>query len=264
MLIVSLPIAAEKRLLQLLKQLWVLPVDIRLSAHTNKLRFRPRSYSYVGTRAVPRPLRQADRRLGPRRQARASTASSRSLALVLLLAGDAGGRDRHRARQPRPGVLPPEALRLQQRADRGLQVPLDVPPHGRPDAEQARDADDPRVTRVGRFIRKTVIDELPQLFNVAARQPVAGRPAPACASTAKAADRLYEQVVDGYFARHRVKPGITGWAQINGWRGETDTPEKLERRVEHDLYYIENWSVIFDLYILFLTPFRLFNTENAY
>jgi lipopolysaccharide/colanic/teichoic acid biosynthesis glycosyltransferase len=61
-----------------------------------------------------------------------------------------------------------------------------------------------------------------------------------------------------------VKPGITGWAQINGWRGETDTHEKIQRRVEHDLYYIENWSLLFDLKILFLTPFRLMSTEHAY
>src|SRR5581483_1565238 len=69
---------------------------------------------------------------------------------------------------------------------------------------------------------------------------------------------------DGYFARHRVKPGITGWAQINGWRGETDTHEKIQKRVEHDLAYIENWSLLLDLYILARTPFALLKTENAY
>ena len=81
---------------------------------------------------------------------------------------------------------------------------------------------------------------------------------------AKAVDRLYDEAVDGYFARHRVKPGITGWAQINGWRGETDTPEKIQKRVEHDLYYIDNWSVFLDLYILLKTPFALLRGENAY
>ncbi|MEX2318798.1 MAG: sugar transferase, partial [Bauldia sp.] len=123
---------------------------------------------------------------------------------------------------------------------------------------------DPRVTRVGRIIRKTSIDELPQLFNVMFRGDlslVGPRPH---ALQAKAANQLYDEVVDGYFARHRVKPGITGWAQINGWRGETDTAEKLQQRVDHDLYYIENWSLLFDLKILFLTPFRLFNAESAY
>jgi lipopolysaccharide/colanic/teichoic acid biosynthesis glycosyltransferase len=122
---------------------------------------------------------------------------------------------------------------------------------------------DPRVTRVGRFIRKTSLDELPQLINVLKGELSLVGPRPH-ALQAKAADRLYHDVVDGYFARHKVKPGITGWAQINGWRGETDTPEKIQKRVEHDLYYIDNWSVFLDLYILLKTPFALLRGENAY
>jgi lipopolysaccharide/colanic/teichoic acid biosynthesis glycosyltransferase len=124
--------------------------------------------------------------------------------------------------------------------------------------------DDPRVTRVGRFIRKTSLDELPQLLNVVVfgnLSLVGPRPH---AIHAKAEDRLYDEAVDGYFARHRVKPGITGWAQIHGWRGETDNQEKIQRRVEHDLYYIENWSVLLDLYILVRTPLALLRSENAY
>ncbi len=81
---------------------------------------------------------------------------------------------------------------------------------------------------------------------------------------AKAADRQYDQVVESYFARHRVKPGLTGWAQVSGWRGETDTQEKIQQRVEHDLYYIENWSLLFDLYILALTPWALIRGGGAY
>ena len=118
--------------------------------------------------------------------------------------------------------------------------------------------------RVGRLIRKTSLDELPQLINVVFKGDlslVGPRPH---AVHAKAADRLYDEAVDGYFARHRVKPGITGWAQINGWRGETDTEEKIQRRVEHDLHYIENWSVLFDLSILARTPLALAKTEHAY
>jgi lipopolysaccharide/colanic/teichoic acid biosynthesis glycosyltransferase len=124
--------------------------------------------------------------------------------------------------------------------------------------------DDPRVTRVGRFIRKTSLDELPQLINVVFKSNlslVGPRPH---AVQAKASNRLYGEVVDGYFARHRVKPGITGWAQVNGWRGETDTEEKIQQRVAHDLYYIENWSVLFDARILAATPFALVKTESAY
>jgi exopolysaccharide biosynthesis polyprenyl glycosylphosphotransferase len=124
--------------------------------------------------------------------------------------------------------------------------------------------DDPRVTRVGRFIRRTSLDELPQLLNVVFTgnlSLVGPRPH---AVHAKAENHLYDEAVDGYFARHRVKPGITGWAQINGWRGETDSKEKILRRVEHDLYYIENWSILFDIYILARTPFALLKSEGAY
>ncbi len=123
--------------------------------------------------------------------------------------------------------------------------------------------EDPRVTPVGRFIRKTSIDELPQLFNVLLGDLSLVGPRPH-ALAAKAGDDLYDDVVKSYFKRHKVKPGITGWAQINGWRGETDTHEKIEKRVEHDLYYIENWSIVLDLYILLKTPFALLKTENSY
>jgi lipopolysaccharide/colanic/teichoic acid biosynthesis glycosyltransferase len=131
------------------------------------------------------------------------------------------------------------------------------------DASKLVTRDDPRVTRVGRFIRKTSIDELPQLFNVIAGTLSLVGPRPH-ALQAKAADQLYQDVVDGYFARHKVKPGLTGWAQINGWRGETDTAEKIQKRVEYDLYYIDNWSVLLDLYILVRTPFALLKDTNAY
>ena len=135
--------------------------------------------------------------------------------------------------------------------------------HADAEASKLVTKDDPRVTRVGRFLRKTSLDELPQLFNVLKGELSLVGPRPH-ALKAKAEDKLYSEVVDGYFARHRVKPGVTGWAQINGWRGETDTEEKIQRRVEHDLYYIENWSVIFDLYICLMTPFALLKGENAY
>jgi lipopolysaccharide/colanic/teichoic acid biosynthesis glycosyltransferase len=123
--------------------------------------------------------------------------------------------------------------------------------------------DDPRVTRVGRFIRKTSLDELPQLFNVLAGSLSLVGPRPH-ALHAKAANRLYHDVADGYFARHKVKPGITGLAQIRGWRGETDTEEKLKGRIASDLEYIENWSLMLDISILARTPLALLKSENAY
>jgi lipopolysaccharide/colanic/teichoic acid biosynthesis glycosyltransferase len=122
---------------------------------------------------------------------------------------------------------------------------------------------DPRVTRVGRIIRKTSLDELPQLFNVLKGTLSLVGPRPH-ATQAKAAGGLYDQVVEGYFARHKVRPGITGWAQINGWRGETDTVEKITQRVKHDLEYIDQWSLGLDLYILAKTPLALLKSENAY
>ena len=114
--------------------------------------------------------------------------------------------------------------------------------------------DDPRVTRVGRFIRRASIDELPQLINVLKGDMSIVGPRPH-APTTKAGGREFRDVVSTYAARHRVKPGITGWAQASGWRGETDTEDKLVRRLEHDLHYIENWSVPFDLYIIAKTVF---------
>jgi lipopolysaccharide/colanic/teichoic acid biosynthesis glycosyltransferase len=85
------------------------------------------------------------------------------------------------------------------------------------------------------------------------------------AAQAKAAGHLYPDVVGNYFARHKVKPGITGWAQIHGWRGETDTPEKIQKRVEHDLYYIDHWSLLLDLVILMRTPWSLIaKRDNAF
>ena len=119
------------------------------------------------------------------------------------------------------------------------------------------------MTRVGRIIRRTSLDELPQLFNVLTGQMSIVGPRPH-ALQAKAGEDLYHDAVRSYFARHKVKPGITGWAQINGWRGETDTREKIEQRVAHDMHYINNWSVLLDLYIIGLTPFSLIGGKNAY
>ena len=92
----------------------------------------------------------------------------------------------------------------------------------------------------------------------------AGRSQAQVEADAKAADRQYDEVVEGYFARHRVKPGITGWAQVNGWRGETATVEQIEQRVRHDLYYIRNWSLVFDIRILLMTATRGFSSKQAY
>ncbi len=262
LLIVSLPITAENRLLPMLRQLWVLPIDIRLSAHTNKLRFRPRAYSFIGN--VPffdvfdKPIADWDsiiKRVFDLVFASIAIVMLSPLMLAAAVAIKLDSKGTVLFRQKRYGFNNEiiDVFKF-----RSMYTDMT-------DANAVKlvTKDDPRVTRVGRFIRKTSIDELPQLFNVltGALSLVGPRPH---AMQAKAANRLYDEVVDGYFPRHRVKPGITGWAQIHGWRGETDTQDKIQQRVEHDLFYIENWSVFLDLYICLMTPFRLARTENAY
>jgi Undecaprenyl-phosphate glucose phosphotransferase len=119
---------------------------------------------------------------------------------------------------------------------------------------------DPRVTRFGRWLRRTSLDELPQLINVLRGEMSLVGPRP----NAMAVDTAYVKRVQRYAARQRVKPGITGWAQVNGWRGAVDTEEKMAGRVAHDLDYIENWSLLFDLKIMALTVLTGFGRKNAY
>jgi Undecaprenyl-phosphate glucose phosphotransferase len=260
----ALPISAETRILEMLKKLWVLPVDIRLSAHTNKLRFRPRSYSYLGE--VPTldvfeaPITDWDLVM--------KWLFDHIVGFLILLAA-----------LPVMGLVA-IAIKLDSKGPVLFRQKrfgfnnerIDVfkfrslyHEHSDPTASKVVTKNDSRVTRVGRFIRRTSLDELPQLFNVVFKSNlslVGPRPH---AVQGKLQSQLFDEAVDGYFARHRVKPGITGWAQINGWRGEVDSEEKIQKRVEFDLYYIENWSVLFDLFILLKTPLALLTkNENAY
>jgi exopolysaccharide biosynthesis polyprenyl glycosylphosphotransferase len=130
-------------------------------------------------------------------------------------------------------------------------------------AEQLTRRNDPRVTRVGAFLRRTSMDELPQFLNVLRGEMSIVGPRPH-ALAAKAGRLLYQDAVRYYDSRHRMKPGITGWAQVNGWRGETDTVEQIRKRVEHDLYYIENWSIRLDLKIIIRTVLGGFTGRHAY
>jgi Undecaprenyl-phosphate glucose phosphotransferase len=260
----ALPISAETRILDMLKKLWVLPVDIRLSAHTNLLRFRPRAYSYLGK--VPTldvfeaPITDwdlvmkwlFDHVVG---------------AIVLLLAAPVMALVALAVKLDSPGPVLFRQKRFGFNNERIDVFKFRSLYHDQADplASKVVTKNDSRVTRVGRFIRKSSLDELPQLFNVVFKSNlslVGPRPH---AVQGKLQSQLFDEAVDGYFARHRVKPGITGWAQINGWRGEIDNEEKIQKRVEFDLYYIENWSVLFDLYILLKTPLALISkNENAY
>lgn len=262
LVIVALPITAEARIGVLLTELSQLPVDIKMPAGSSRLRFAPHAYSRIGDVAMIDLMDKPIAAWGGIAKWLFDKIIA-SVALIILapvmaavaIAIKLDSRGPVLFRQKRYGFNNEliEVFKF-----RSMYV-------DRCDADASKlvTKGDPRVTRVGRFIRKTSLDELPQLFNVLTGQLSLVGPRPH-ALAAKAGDELYDEVVKGYFARHKVKPGITGWAQIHGWRGETDTEEKIVKRVEHDLYYIENWSIFLDLYILARTPFALIKTENAY
>ena len=260
--IVAIPLSAEQRLLQILKRIWELPIDIRVSGQQGELRLSPQAYTYLGNLPLlavfDRPLNSWNQFLKDTLDRVIAlfaliTLSPVMLAVAIAVKLESQGpilfkQNRYGFNNELIGVYKFRSMFVSS-AD--------------PAAAKLVTKGDLRVTKVGRIIRKSSLDELPQLFNVLMGQLSLVGPRPH-ATQAKAAGGLYDEVVEGYFARHKVKPGITGWAQINGWRGETDTLEKIEQRVKHDLEYIDKWSLGFDLYILMKTPFALLKTENAY
>src|SRR6185312_6059597 len=220
LVIFSLPISAENRILAMLKKLWVLPVDIRLSAHSNKLRFRPRSYSYIGNIPVidvaDRPIADWDVVMKWLFDKVVGTMMLIALSPLMALVAIAIKLD-----SPGPVLFKQKRYGFNNDLIEIYKFRSMRAEDTDASASKLVSKGDPRVTRVGRFIRKTSLDELPQLFNVVFKgnlSLVGPRPH---AVNAKAEARRYDEAVDGYFARHRVKPGLTGWAQINGWRGET-------------------------------------------
>ncbi len=262
LVLLALPISAENRLMGLLEKLWVLPVDIRLAASASRLRLARSAYDFVGNVAL---VALADKPISDWGMVAKAVFDKvvAALALVALspvmaltaLAIRLDSKGPVIFRQKRYGFNN-ELIEVYK--FRSMYTDMtDVT------ASKLVTKDDPRVTKVGRIIRKTSLDELPQLLNVLTGSLSLVGPRPHAVS-AKAAGKLYDEAVDSYFARHKVKPGITGWAQINGWRGETDTEEKLVKRIEHDLEYIENWSLLLDLWIVLRTPMSLLKTENAY
>ena len=262
LLIIALPTVAEERILHILKMLWVLPIDVRIAALGSKLKLRSRAYNYIGD--VPflpvfdKPMSDwsvAIKSIEDRTLAALGLLVLSPLLALIALAVKLHSRGPVFFRQKRYGFNnePIGVYKF-----RSMYV-------DQCDATATKlvTKGDPRVTKVGAFIRKTSLDELPQLINVLKGELSLVGPRPH-AMQAKAEGRIYDEVVEGYFARHKVKPGITGWAQVNGWRGETDTLEKIEQRVAHDIYYIENWSTWLDLKILVMTPLALVTDKNAY
>jgi Undecaprenyl-phosphate glucose phosphotransferase len=262
MIVIALPLSAEQRILSLARTLRMLPVDIRLL--NDSIGFQLHRYAVSYPAGIP-TINIADRPIGgwnlvAKRVLDIALASLALLALTPLLATiaalirlDSPGSIIFRQR--RFGfnncifsIYKFRTMRVEAADER---------------AERLVSRNDARVTRIGRYLRRWSLDELPQLWNVlnGDMSLVGPRPHPL---RAKAADTPYDEVVAEYALRHRVKPGITGWAQVNGWRGETDTIEKIQRRVQHDLYYIDNWSIVFDVWILILTLVKGVTGRNAY
>jgi len=263
LVIVSMPLSAEKRVLEMLTQLWVLPVDIRLSAHMSQLKFTNKAYSYVGDVQVfdiaDRPISDWNlvfKWVFDKLLAITALILLSPIMLITAIAIKLESKGPVFFMQNRHGFNNEQIKIYKFRS-----MKTDMLDHN---AVKQVTRNDPRVTKVGKFIRKSSIDELPQLFNVLKGELSIVGPRPH-ALQAKAENQLYYEAVEGYFARHRVKPGMTGWAQVNGWRGETDTIDKIMQRVNHDLYYIEHWSLLLDIYIVLLTPISLISkNENAY
>ena len=263
MVLIALPLAAEARVAEIKRHFDVLPADIRIAASASELKLSKNAYSYIGS--VPmidlsdKPISgwgTVSKAVFDKVVAGLALFALAPVMALIALAIRLESKGPILFRQKRYGFNNELIEVYKFRSMFAAQCDAR--------AEKLVTRDDPRVTRVGRFIRKTSLDELPQLFNVLSGQLSLVGPRPH-AVQAVAAGRLYPDVVDGYFARHKVKPGITGWAQINGWRGETDTQEKIQKRVDYDLQYIENWSLWLDIQILVRTPVSLVaNRDNAY
>jgi Undecaprenyl-phosphate glucose phosphotransferase len=261
-LIVTLPLNADRRIREMLKAVEILPVDVRLSDFSGDPQFRrrclpPAQDGFINV--LSRPLRHRQRLVK-----RAIDIVGASIAILLLSPVMIATAVAIRLETPGPVIFRQPRHGYNHRPVVIWKFRSMFARDCDPSARRIVTREDPRVTRVGRVIRKLSIDELPQLFNVLNGDLSLVGPRPHALNATSSQQESFEAIVDGYAARHKVRPGITGWAQIHGWRGEIDDPEALRRRVEHDLFYIENWSVWLDLRILAMTPLCLLDTRRAY
>lgn len=258
LVIISLPLEAEERINWLIMKLKVLPVEIRLSAF---------SQDYAFSRNAGDPLISAIRATFPaerRLMKRVFDIVFATLSLlfvwpVMLVAAmaiwlETGGPILFRQKRHGYNDRIINVLKFRSMYNETMD----------PTARRVVTRNDPRVTRVGRILRRSSIDELPQLFNVLSGDMSLVGPRPHAVDALSSRQERFSSIVDGYSARHRLPPGITGWAQIHGFRGEVDVASKLHARFEHDLYYIENWSIWLDLLILLRTPPSLLWSRTAY
>ncbi|MDQ2101721.1 undecaprenyl-phosphate glucose phosphotransferase [Azospirillum isscasi] len=262
LVVVALPWSAEAEINDILERLRVLAVDVRLLPH--RLIARTAGLSVDATAGVPllgvihRPLAGWRGVLKRSEDLLIGGAALAVLAPVLLLAAAA-----IRLESPGPVLFRQKRFGFNNEEFEIWKFRTMHTDRGDRSGAQRTVRNDPRVTRVGRFLRRTSIDELPQLFNVLRGEMsiVGPRPHPVAM---KAGDMLYHEAVENYACRHRVRPGITGWAQVNGLRGEIDNLHTAARRVEHDLYYVDNWSLGLDAEIMVRTALLLFWDRNAY
>lgn len=260
--IVALPLGADRQLVETLNKLNLVPVDVRLCPDTFGLRLGAVSVSHIGghtfLNAIDRPLRDW-RWIAKSIEDRVVAAAIVTLISPLLLAIAIA----IKIDSPGPVFFRQKRYGFNNRLIEVWKFRTMFHNQTDANAEQLTRRGDPRITRIGAFLRRTSLDELPQFLNVLRGDMSVVGPRPH-ATAAKAGTLLYQEAVKYYDSRHRVKPGITGWAQVNGWRGETDTVEQIRKRVEHDLYYIEHWSIGFDLKIIFRTAFGGFTGRNAF
>jgi Undecaprenyl-phosphate glucose phosphotransferase len=258
LVIIALPFTAEERIKWLLDEFRVLPVEVGLSTYSKDYAF-----DYTGQAAF---LEKLERNFAPkcRLTKRLFDVFFALCALVMLWPVLILAALAIRLESSGPVLFRQHRHGYNNRIIEVIKFRSMYADMSDPLGKQVVTSGDPRVTRVGRILRRSSIDELPQLLNVLRGDLSLVGPRPHAVEAMSSQHERFTQIVDGYSARHRLPPGITGWAQINGWRGEIDDAQKLVERFEHDLFYIENWSFWLDLKILFRTPLSLFRSKGAY
>jgi Undecaprenyl-phosphate glucose phosphotransferase len=260
--IIALPWSAEERILHIMRRLKAQSIDIALCPDLAIFSLPHKTFDYVGNlptlRVAERPLRRWDAVLKFVEDRLLGTillliAAPILLAVALAVRLDSPGPIFFRQRRHGFNNAEIEVLKFRTMY------------HGKGDATGGKQTQrgDARVTRIGAVLRRFSLDELPQLINVVqgSMSLVGPRPHPVGMRTQ---DLLCHEIVEDYAHRHRVKPGITGWAQVHGYRGATEDPDQLRRRTEHDLYYIEEWSLFLDFKIILMTTFHVINPNNAF
>ncbi len=258
MIIITLPPTADQLIARLMRKFSVLPVPVHLSAFTQDFAF--------GSGRASGLVKMADGSFSARRRLakRLLDLGIGTLALILLAPVMALAALAIRLEGPGPILFRQARSGFNERTVEVLKFRTMRDDPQDPEGRCVVRRSDERVTRVGRLLRRSSIDELPQLWNVLRGDLSLVGPRPHAVGAVSASQQTFEGLVEGYSARHRLPPGITGLAQVNGFRGTIEDPEQLRARVMHDLAYIENWSLWLDLKIIARTPLSLLDTTNAY